>query len=112
MTKTLHDIKLKTLKNIFAGCLDFKYDIIDNYDFTQPDGCDESGSGGCWDLAGVVADNLLDKLFELNDNRNDRDLETVYYQTHADLQSLLYNMFCEYKDERDDDDDDDETKGE
>lgn len=94
---------IQALKNIIKGCCDFGYDIVDNYDFTQPDGCDESGSGGAWDLAGVVADNLLDKLFELNDSRNDRDLETVYYQIHADLQSLLYNLFCEYKTETSDD---------
>ena len=107
MITTLHAMKLKTLKNIFAGCLDFKYDIIDNYDFTQPDGCDESGSGGCWDLAGVVADDLLSEIYE-----SERVDDMLYQRTKDKIQSLLYNMFCDYKDERDDDDDDDETKGE
>ena len=97
---TLHETKLKSLKNVLVGCLGYDWDELDNYDMTQPDDMDESGSGGAWDLAGAIADNVLDKLFDLNDNRNDRDLETVYYQTHGDLQSLLYNLLCEYKDEQ------------
>lgn len=95
MIKTLHDIKLKTLKNILAGCLDFNYDVIDNYDFTQPDDMDESGSGGVWDLAGTIADKCLENIYE-NENVDDID-----YQTTKDLiQSLLYNLFCDYKDEQ------------
>lgn len=93
---------IQGLKNVLQGCCGFKYDIVANYDFTQPDAMDESGSGGAWDLAAVVADNMLGELFELNDSRDDYDLETVYYQTHSDLQSLLYNLFCEYKTETDD----------
>lgn len=85
------------LQGIFNACA-LQHITVNNYDFTQDDDCDESGSGGVWDLAGVVADSLLDKLFELNDSRNDRDLETVYYQTHADLQSLLYNLLRTFTD--------------
>ena len=101
MTTTLQNTKLKTLKNIFAGCLDFKYDIIDNYDFTQPDDCDESGSGGCWDLAGVVADDLLSEIYE-----SERVDDKLYQRTKDKIQSLLYNMFCDYKDETKGDNDD------
>lgn len=89
---------IQALKNIIKGCCDFGYDIVDNYDFTQPDGCDESGSGGCWDLSGVIADNVLTELYEceqVNDN--------LYQRTKDNLQSLLYNLFCEYKTETDDD---------
>ena len=89
---------IQALKNIIKGCCDFGYDIVDNYDFTQPDGCDESGSGGAWDLAGIVADNTLTELYEceqVNDN--------LYQRTKDNLQSLLYNLFCEYKTETSDD---------
>lgn len=89
---------IQALKNIIKGCCDFGYDIVDNYDFTQPDGCDESGSGGCWDLSGVIADNVLTELYEceqVNDN--------LYQRTKDNLQSLLYNLFCEYKTETSDD---------
>ena len=89
---------IQALKNIIKGCCDFGYDIVDNYDFTQPDGCDESGSGGAWDLAGMVADNILTELYEceqVNDN--------LYQRTKDNLQSLLYNLFCEYKTETSDD---------
>lgn len=95
MIKTLHDIKLKTLKNILAGCLDFNYDIIDNYDFTQPDSVDESGSGGVWDLAGIVADNLLAEIYEIESVD-----DLLYQRTKDSIQSLLYNLFCDYKDEQ------------
>lgn len=99
MTITMHEMKLKTLKNIFAGCLDFEYDIVANYDFTQPDSMDESGSGGCWDLAGIVADDLLSEIYELDDKIDD----LLYQRTKDKIQSLLYNLFCEYKTERKED---------
>ena len=89
---------IQSLKNIIKGCCDFGYDIVDNYDFTQDDSCDESGSGGAWDLAGMVADNILTELYEceqVNDN--------LYQRTKDNLQSLLYNLFCEYKTETSDD---------
>ena len=55
---------LQSLKNILQGCCEFNYDIVANYDFTQDDSCDESDSGGAWDLAGVVADNVLADIYE------------------------------------------------
>ena len=88
---------LQSLKNILKGVCGFEYDIVDNYDFTQDDSCDESGSGGAWDLAGVVADETLSDIFE--SEKIDDDL---YQCTKDNLQSLLYNLFCEYKTETDD----------
>lgn len=88
---------IQGLKNVLQGCCGFKYDIVANYDFTQPDAMDESGSGGAWDLAGIVADNCLNELYE-NDNVDD----LLYQRIKDNLQSLLYNLFCEYKIETDD----------
>ena len=85
---------IKNLKNVLKGCCDFGYDIVANYDFTQPDSMVESDSGGAWDLAGVVADNVLENLYE-NESLSDLD----YQNTKDNLQSLLYNLFCEYKTE-------------
>lgn len=56
---TLHETKLKSLKNVLVGCLGYDWDELDNYDMTQPDDMDESGSGGAWDLAGAIADNVF-----------------------------------------------------
>lgn len=85
---------LQNLKNILKGCCDFNYDIVANYDFTQDDSMDESGSGGAWDLAGIVADDCLSEIYE---NESVDDL--LYQRTKDNLQSLLYNLFCEYKTE-------------
>lgn len=90
---------IQSLKNVLQGCCDFGYDIVANYDFTQDDGCDESGSGGAWDLAGVVADNVLAEIYE-----QDSVSDLLYQRTKDNLQSLLYNLFCEYKTEQDTDD--------
>lgn len=92
---TLHETKLKSLKNLFVGCLGFKYDIVSNYDFTQPDDMDESGSGGCWDLAGAVADNLLSDIY-IYEKVDDK----LYQRTKDYIQSFVYGMLCEYKDEQ------------
>lgn len=93
--------KIKTLQAIINNCLSHEYDLTD-YDFTQPDAMDESDSGGVWDLAGDIAGNLLD-IMTINDNDDD-----VVDSVRIEIQSLLYNLMCNYKDERDDDD---ETKG-
>lgn len=95
---TLQERKLRTLKGIIAGCCDFGYDIVANYDFTQPDDMDESGSGGAWDFAGMVADDCLSEIYE-NDNVDDM----TYQRAKDEIQSLLYNLFCEYKTERKED---------
>lgn len=89
---------IQSLKNVLQGCCGFNYDIVANYDFTLHDGCDESGAGGAWDLAGVVADDILSEIYE---NESVDDL--LYQRTKDNLQSLLYNLFCEYKTETDDD---------
>lgn len=89
---------IQALKNVLQGCCGFKYDIVANYDFTLPDSCDESGAGGAWDLAGVVADDCLSEIYE---NESVDDL--LYQRTKDNLQSLLYNLFCEYKTETNDD---------
>ena len=92
---TLHETKLKSLKNVLVGCLGYDWDELDNYDMTQPDDMDESGSGGAWDLAGAIADNVLDELY------NQDSVDDMLYQRIKDnLQSLLYNLLCEYKDEQ------------
>lgn len=88
---------IQSLKNVLQGCCDFGYDIVANYDFSLPDGCDESGAGGAWDLSGVVADNILSDLFE-----SEKIDDLLYQRTKDNLQSLLYNLFCEYKTETDD----------
>lgn len=90
---------IQSLKNVLQGCCDFGYDIVANYDFTQDDSCDESGSGGAWDLAGIVADNVLAEIYE-----QDSVSDLLYQRTKDNLQSLLYNLFCEYKTEQDTDD--------
>lgn len=99
---TLQERKLRTLKGIIAGCCDFKYDIVANYDFTQPDDMDESGSGGVWDFAGIIADDCLSEIYE-NDNVDDM----TYQRAKDEIQSLLYNLMCDYKDERNEDEDED-----
>lgn len=85
---------IQALKNVLQGCCDFGYDIVANYDFTQDDSMDESGSGGAWDLAGIVADNVLAEIYE-----QDSVCDLLYQRTKDNLQSLLYNLFCEYKTE-------------
>lgn len=85
---------IQVLKNILQGCCNFGYDIIANYDFTQDDSTDESGSRGAWDLAGVVADNVLAEIYE-----QDSIDDLLYQRTKDNLQSLLYNLFSEYKTE-------------
>ena len=92
---TLHETKLKSLKNILVGCLGYDWDELDNYDMTQPDDMDESGSGGAWDLAGAIADNVLDELYN-----QDSVSDMLYQRIKDNLQSLLYNLLCEYKDEQ------------
>lgn len=87
--------KLKTLQNILNYCGLDDFDLND-YDFTQPDAMDESGSGGAWDAASDIADEIYEQ----------------YSVDGAEtLQSLLYNLFCAYKTEIDPDDTN-EPKGE
>lgn len=90
---------IQSLKNVLQACCGFNYDIVANYDFTLPDDCDESGAGGAWDLAGVVADDCLSEIYE---NESVDDL--LYQRTKDEIQSLLYNLFCEYKTETETDD--------
>lgn len=90
---------IQELKNVLQGCCDFGYDIVANYDFTQDDSMDESGSGGAWDLAGIVAENVLAEIYE-----QDSIDDLLYQRTKDNLQSLLYNLFCAYKTEQGNDD--------
>ena len=60
---------------------DVKIDVSD-FDLTQPDAMDESGSGGIWDLAGELT---LEFGERLRDSDRDR------------LQSLLYNLLATYR---------------
>lgn len=95
--------KLDTLKAIIENA-GIEVDPND-FDFTQPDSMDESGSEGAWDCAGIVAQEILAKIcgkdwFDISDNR--------YYDARDSLQSLLYNLMCDFKDEVDEDDDGDD----
>ena len=91
--------KLKTLQAILDNAnIDVR---VEDFDFTQPDSMDESGSEGVWDFAGVVAQEILAKTmgkdwFDISDNR--------YYDARDSLQSLLYNLMCDYKTEEAEDD--------
>lgn len=87
--------KLESLQGIIKGVLGYDWNIVESYDFTQPDGVDESGSGGVWDLAGIIADKCLENIYE-NENVDDMD----YQITKDSIQALLYNLFCDYKDEQ------------
>lgn len=84
--------KLKTLQAIINGA-GFKFVYVQDYDFTQPDAMDESGSGGVWDLAGEISALCLDRVSTLDTDTDD------YNYTKSYLQSLLYNLMCSYKDE-------------
>lgn len=90
--------KLDTLKAIIHNA-GVEVDLND-FDFTQPDGMDESGSGGAWDCAGIIAQEILAKLcgrdwLDISDNR--------YYNARDSIQSLVYNLICDYKDAMDED---------
>lgn len=94
--------KLKTLQGIFDGC-GLEYNT-DDFDFTQPDAMDESGSGGAWDMAELMAQEIIasafgQEWFDEIENANEKHL----YAARDTLQSLLYNLFCAYKTETDDD---------
>lgn len=88
--------KLKTLQAIFDNCGFDNWDLTD-YDFTQPDSMDEADSGGVWDLAGDIAVTCLENVATL-------DTDTDAFEgTKSELQSLLYNLMCSYKDEIEED---------
>lgn len=70
-----------------------------DYDNTQPDSMDESDSGGFWDLSGRIADEILSPVYDCD------ELDDMKYQQVKDMiQSLLYNLFGNYKQPKDDDD--------
>ena len=87
--------KLKTLQAILDNC-GFDFVHVNDYDFTQPDSMDESDSGGVWDLAGFIADWCCSGCSGTDTDTDDYDKINSY------LQSLLYNLMCDYKDEQDD----------
>lgn len=84
--------KQKTLQAIFRNCGFDNFDLVD-YDLTQPDSMDESGSGGAWDLAGEMVDDVL-SLVTTQDTDDD-----CLQGARDKLQSLLYNLICDYKNE-------------
>ena len=85
--------KLKTLQAILDNA-NFDFCRVQDYDFTQCDAMDESNSGGVWDLAGYISAWCLDTVSTF-------ETDTDYYNdTKCRLQSLLYNLFCDYKDEQ------------
>lgn len=65
------------------------YIYAQDYDFTQPDSMDESGSEGLWDLAGAIT-------IEFGERLRDADRDK--------LQTLLYNLLGNYRCAEDDDD--------
>lgn len=90
------DRKIKTLDTILKNCVSGEYDLT-NYDFTQPDSMDESDSGGVWDLAGDIVDNLFE-ICETDETELD-----IVDSVKTELQSLLYNLMCSYKTEQEQD---------
>lgn len=88
--------KLKTLQAIIENA-GFNFVNVNDYDFTQPDAMDESDSGGVWDLAGFIAAWCLDTVSGIDTDTDE------YNQTKSMLQSLLYNLMCDYKDEQEQD---------
>lgn len=81
--------KLKTLQAIIDGA-GIEGVKVEDYDHTQPDGMDESQSGGFWDMAGDIAFILCPTGYTDDDGHN-LDAEA------GQLQSLLYNLMCPFK---------------
>lgn len=91
------DDKLKTLQATINGA-DIKGVDVNDYDFTQPDAADESDSGGVWDLAGDIAWQALREIYGI-----DAVPDHLLIDAKEKIQSLLYNLMSDYKDEKDDD---------
>ena len=72
--------KERTLQAILDAS-NIEIDLVE-FDLTQPDAMDESGSNGLWDLAGVLALEFGSALF---DDKRDN------------LQTLLYNLLATYR---------------
>lgn len=85
--------KLKTLQAIITGAGIDGIDV-NGYDFTLPDDADESQAGGVWDLAGDIAESVLIEIYE-----TDADVipDNMLYGVKEKIQSLLYNLMCDYK---------------
>lgn len=90
--------KLEILQTILNTADISDIDVAD-YDMAQPDGMDESGSGGAWDMARDIAYELLEPLFDIYEIPI-RKLDAVQNQ----IQGLIYNLITEYKDEKETDD--------
>lgn len=83
--------KLSELKNILSAS-GLKQFSPDDYDFSLPDGLDEKGANGIWDMAGDIAFELCPTGYTDCDGRN--------LDAEADsLQTLLYNLFLFFKTE-------------
>lgn len=83
--------KKEDLNRLLKACGVEGINVLE-YDNTQPDGIDESGSDGFWDMAGDVAFEILPTGYtDQNGNNLDANFDV--------LQSLLYNLFCWYKEE-------------
>lgn len=61
---------------------------VADYDSTLPDAMDERDAGGLWDLAGVLSDIL---------GRDTENGGARASQPGADLQTLLYELMCQFK---------------
>lgn len=94
--KTMLQWNTERLRAILMNSnLDYKIDGY--YDLTQPDSMDESDSGGVWDLASNIADDILEPF---QDTADDPELEAG----KSTLQSLLYNLMRMFVVAKDDDD--------
>ena len=83
--------KLSELKNILSAS-GLKQFNPEDYDFSLPDGLDEKGANGIWDMAGDIAFELCPTGYTDCDGRN--------LDAEADsLQTLLYNLFLFFKTE-------------
>ena len=95
--KTMLQWNTERLRAILQNSnLDYKID--DYYDLTQPDSMDESDSGGVWDLASNVADDIIEPFESTADEPEIEAAKSI-------LQSLLYNLMRMFVVARDDDDD-------
>jgi hypothetical protein len=83
--------KVLELKNLLIGC-GLKQFNPEDYDFSLPDGLDEKGANGIWDMAVDIAFYLCSTGCADCDGRNlDAKMDS--------LQTLLYILFNFYKPE-------------
>ena len=87
--------KERTLQAILDNA-DVKIDVSD-FDLTQPDDMDESGSGGIWDLAGITTQEIVAEMFGGDWFDIKGISEKRLYNARDKFQTLLYNLMSTYR---------------